>query len=132
MSKDYGGVLNELVAGRWRHPISGEIASVDFKSIVMRDGLDGAEPELMASAGLDRKKLAVVSDRFTYEVLGERVVRNLKAAGFNIDDVVWQAPVCSDQGVEQLRSLTAGAEALVAVGSGTINDSVKYAAFLDG
>lgn len=129
---DYSGVLNELVAGRWRHPKSGKTASVPFKAIVMRETLDGAEPELLTDIGYREKALAVVSDRFTYDVLAGRVVNNLRRAGFTIDDVVWPTPVCSDVGVDQLRKLTAKAEALVAVGSGTINDSVKYAAFLDG
>ncbi|MEM7044565.1 MAG: iron-containing alcohol dehydrogenase [Pseudomonadota bacterium] len=132
MSKDYGGVLNDLVAGRWRHPISGKTASVDFKSIVIRDTLDGDEPSLLDSIGFAEKKIAVVSDRFTRDALAGHVVRNLKAAGFELDDIVWANPRCSDEGVEELRGLTSSAEALVAVGSGTINDSVKYAAFLDG
>ncbi len=132
MSADYGGVLTDLVAERWRHPVSGETASVSFKAIVIRDTLEGAEPELLAKIGYREKSLAVVSDRFTHDVLASRVVRNLRAAGFNVDDVIWQTPVCSDAGVEELRGLTAKAEALVAVGSGTINDSVKYAAFQDG
>lgn len=131
-SRDYSGVLSDLVAGRWRHPVTGEIATVAFKAIVIRDRLDGVEPELMASVGFTGKKLAVVSDQFTYDALAGRVVRNLKAAGFEIDDIIWQKPRCSEAGVEELRGLTEMAEALVAVGSGTINDSVKYAAFLDG
>ena len=132
MSKDYGGVLNDLVAGRWRHPISGETASVDFKSIVIRDTLDGDEPSLLDSIGFAKKKIAVVSDNFTRDALAGRVVRNLEAAGLDLDDIVWANPRCSDKGVEELRGLTSKAEALVAIGSGTINDSVKYAAFLDG
>ena len=132
MSCDHGGVLNELVAGEWRHPLSGEIALVSFKAIVIRDTLNGAEPDLLADIGYRDKALAVVSDRFTHDVLAGRVARNLEAAGFTVDDIIWRTPVCSDVGVEELRGLTAGAEALVAVGSGTINDSVKYAAFLDG
>ena len=131
MSKDYAGVLTDLVAGRWRHPISGKVASVSFKSIAIRETLDGAEPELIASAGFAGKNLAIVSDRFTYDALAGRVVHNLKVAGFDIDDIIWPKPRCSDEGVEELRGLTSNADALVAVGSGTINDSVKYAAFLD-
>ncbi|MGI9420603.1 MAG: iron-containing alcohol dehydrogenase [Geminicoccaceae bacterium] len=132
MSRDFGGVLNELVAGRWRHPTSGRTVSVPFEAIVIRETLDGAEPDLLAEIGYREKALAVVSDRFTHDVLAGRVARHLEAAGFSVDDVVWQTPVCSDRGVEELRGLTAGAEALVAVGSGTINDSVKFAAFQDG
>jgi len=132
LNVDYGGVLNELVAGRWHHPVSGDAVTIPFKSIVIRETLDGAEPEMLAALGYTGKKLAVVSDRFTYDVLAGRVVSNLSAAGFTIENVVWEKPHCSDVGVEELRQLTSGAEALVAVGSGTINDSVKYAAFLDG
>ncbi len=132
MSVDYGGVLNDLVAGRWRHPVTGDIASVSFKSIVIRDTLDGAEPGLLDSIGFAKKKIAVISDNYTYDALAGRVVRHLNAAGFDIDDIVWEKPRCSDEGVQELRELTSGAEALVAVGSGTINDSVKYSAFLDG
>ena len=132
MIKDYGGVLNELVGGSWRHPVSSDLATIPFETIVIRDQLDGDEPALLEGLGYRSKKIAVVSDRFTYEVLGERVVRHLKAAGFSIDDLVWRHPVCSDAGVQELRGLTEAADVLVAVGSGTINDSVKYAAFLDG
>ena len=132
MSRDYGGVLNELVAGRWHHPISGDVVSIPFKSIVIRETLDGAEPDLLEAIGYRGKALAVVSDHFTHDVLAGRLVRRMSAKGFTVDDVVWQTPVCSDVGVEQLRGLTEGAEVLIAVGSGTINDSVKYAAFLDG
>lgn len=132
MSRDYGGVLTDLVAGRWHHPTSKKATSVSFKAIVIRDTLDGAEPDLLADIGYRDKALAVVSDRFTHDVLAGRIVDHLRAAGFSVDDVVWATPVCSDAGVEELRGLTAKAEALVAVGSGTINDSVKYAAFQDG
>ncbi|MEZ5932063.1 MAG: iron-containing alcohol dehydrogenase [Alphaproteobacteria bacterium] len=130
--KDHGGVLNQLVAGTWRHPLTAEIVRIPIPQIAIRDTLDGAEPGLLTSAGLAGKALAVVSDRLTRDALGGRVVRNLQAAGFAIEDVVWRNPVCSDAGVEALRALTRNAEALAAVGSGTINDSVKYAAFLDG
>ncbi len=132
MSRDYGGILNDLTAGRWHHPDTGEKVTIPIGEIAIRDTLDGAEAELMASAGFTKKKLAVVSDRFTHDALAGRIVRNLEAAGFTVDDVVWRNPHCSDAGVEALRDLTRNAEAVVAVGSGTINDSVKYATFQDG
>jgi glycerol-1-phosphate dehydrogenase [NAD(P)+] len=131
-SQDHGGILNELAASRWRHPVTGEKVTIPISEIAIRDTLDGAEPQLMASAGFAGKKLAVVSDQFTHDALAARVVRNLEAAGFAVDDVVWQNPHCSDAGAEELRELTRSAEAVVAVGSGTINDSVKYATFQDG
>ncbi|MGH1481951.1 MAG: iron-containing alcohol dehydrogenase [Geminicoccales bacterium] len=132
MSKDHGGVLGDLVAGLWHHPVLGGAVSIPFEAIVIRETLNGAEPDLLAAIGFGDKRLAVVSDRFTHDVLAGRVVKHLKAAGFNVDDIVWKTPHCSDVGVEELRLLTEKADALVAVGSGTINDSVKYRAFLDG
>ena len=30
MIKDYGGVINELVAGEWRHPQTGEPVSINI------------------------------------------------------------------------------------------------------
>lgn len=132
MSEDHAGVLSALVAGRWRHPVSNELTGIPFKAIVIRDTLDGAEPQLLTDIGFRDKALTVVSDGFTHDVLGHRIVRHLRTEGFNVDDIVWRTPVCSDAGVDELRSLTAKADALVAVGSGTINDSVKYAAFQDG
>lgn len=132
MSKDYGGILNELATGRWHHPVTGEKVTIPIREIAIHDTLDGAEPELLAATGLTEKRLAVVSDRFTHDALAGRIVRNLIAAGFTVEDIVWKRPHCSDIGAEELRELTQGAEAVVAVGSGTINDSVKYATFQDG
>lgn len=132
MSKDYGGILSELAAGRWHHPVTAEKVIIPISEIAIRDSLDGAEPELIASAGLAKKRLAVVSDQFTHDALAGRIVRNLVAEGFTVDDIVWQNPHCSDVGANELRELTRHAEAVVAVGSGTINDSVKYATFQDG
>jgi glycerol-1-phosphate dehydrogenase [NAD(P)+] len=132
MSRDYGGILNELAAGRWHHPVTGEQVTIPIEEIAICDTLDGTEPELIARAGLGGKKLAVLSDRFTHDALAGRIVRNLQAAGMTVDDVVWQTPHCSDAGAAELRELTREAEAVIAVGSGTINDSVKYATFQDG
>ncbi|MEO1103982.1 MAG: iron-containing alcohol dehydrogenase, partial [Pseudomonadota bacterium] len=55
----------------------------------------------------------------------------LKADGGDVDEFVWTNPRCSTEGVTELMEATAGAEALVAVGSGTVTDSAKYATYLD-
>lgn len=41
-------------------------------------------------------------------------------------------PKANDETIEQIRSKTSKADAIVAVGSGTLNDLCKYASFLDG
>ncbi len=128
---EYGGVINELVAGTWEEPVTGKRYTIPPDDIVISASLDGREAELVASQHAGQS-IMVVSDEYTHEALARRVFENLQAAGMNVKDHVWKTPSCSEQGVEQLRAETQGVEVLVAVGSGTINDSVKYASFLDG
>ena len=77
------------------------------------------------------EKLAVVSDRYTFEVLGRRIGSALRSEGFAIEEIVWQKPHADLESVKDLRHLTRHSDGLIAVGSGTVNDSVKYASFLD-
>ena len=133
MSESYGGVVEALAQGRWRHPRTGEAVQVPIDSIVIDRTLDGREADLLAPL-LAGRRLAVISGPNTREALGGRVFKALGAtSGFGaVEELVWKRPRASAEGVEELRDLTRHAEALVAVGSGTICDSVKYAAFLDG
>ena len=129
-SVDYGGVVDELVRGEWVEPGTGRRHGIPIDRIVIRASLEGAEAELVARAH-PGQSLTVVSDPRTHEALGARVHRALRADGVEVREHVWTDPVCSDRGVAEIREATAGTDALIAVGSGTINDTVKYAAFLD-
>jgi glycerol-1-phosphate dehydrogenase [NAD(P)+] len=130
MSKDYGGVVNELVAGEWKHPRTAQPVAIDIRSIVIKETLDGMEGELVFPLHKN-EKLAVVSDRYTFEVLGRRIGSALRSEGFAIEEIVWKQPHADIERVEELRHLTRQCDGLIAVGSGTVNDSVKYASFLD-
>lgn len=130
MNKDYGGVVNELVAGEWKHPRTGKEVSVNIRSLVIKETLAGMEGGLIYPLHKN-EKLGVVSDRYTYEVLGRRIGSALRSEGFAIEEIVWKKPHSAIEGVEELRDLSRNCDGLIAVGSGTINDSVKYAAFLD-
>ncbi|OED38794.1 hypothetical protein AB833_18210 [Chromatiales bacterium (ex Bugula neritina AB1)] len=127
---DYSGILSELVAGTWVEPDTGRQYDVGIRDIVIRDSLDGAEAELIA-AQHDGKKITIVSDPYTHDALGQRIYKALKAGGQNVTEYVWKDPQCSDAGVEHIRDATRHCEARIAVGSGTVNDTVKYACFLD-
>jgi len=127
---DHGGVITELVRGEWVDPITGSRPSIPIEDIVIRTTLDGAEAELVA-ARHGGQSLTIVSDRYTHEALGARVRRALEGAGVAVREHVWERPVCSAEGVEAIRAATGGTDAVIAVGSGTINDTVKYACFLD-
>lgn len=127
---DYSGVLKALVDGTWEEPGTGKHYDIGIKSIVIRDSVDGDEAALIARLH-PNCKITIISDPFTHDAMGHRVYKALKADGQNVSEFVWTTPQCSDKGVEQIRDATANCDVRIAVGSGTVNDTVKYASFLD-
>jgi len=127
---DYSGILNELVDGSWVEPGTGKQYDIGIKDIVIRDTLDGAEAELIANLHKNQA-ITIVSDPYTHDALGHRVFKALEADGQNVKEYVWENPVCSDEGVAHIRDATRNCDVRIAVGSGTVNDTVKYASFLD-
>ena len=127
---DFSGIIGELVAGRWQDPKSGQRRTVPVESIVIADSLEGSEAELVERAHPGRS-ITIVSDERTREVLGKRILQALQPLG-NVQEFVWERPRITPDGIEELAEGTRGAEALIAVGSGTISDSVKYGTFLTG
>lgn len=127
---DYSGVLSELVNGTWREPDTGKQYDIGINDIVIQDSLDGCEAELIAKQHAGQK-LTIISDPYTHSALGSRVYKALKADGFDVSEYIWEKPSCSDDGVEHIRQTTRHCDARVAVGSGTVSDTVKYASFLD-
>lgn len=128
--KDHSGVLSELVDGSWEEPGTGKHYDIGIKSIVIRESLEGEEAALVSALYPD-KKITVISDPFTHDAMGHRIYKALKADGQNVSEYVWTTPQCSDVGVEQIRNATPDCDVRIAVGSGTVNDTVKYASFLD-
>ena len=105
MSKDYGGVVNDLVTGKWKDPRTGQPVSIDIRSIVIKETLDGMEGELVRPLHKN-EKMAIVSDRYTFEVLGRRIGSALRSEGFAIEEIVWKKPHAAIESVEELRHLT--------------------------
>jgi glycerol-1-phosphate dehydrogenase [NAD(P)+] len=127
MSQD---LLDRLLAGTLPDPDGPGLLSVPVRRVVIARTLAGREGELVRSLALG-PRLAVVSDPTTRRVLGERVVAALSAAGPIEEVVLGEAPHADDATVAAIRARTKDASALIAVGSGTINDLCKHAAFLD-
>jgi glycerol-1-phosphate dehydrogenase [NAD(P)+] len=125
-----GSLIEELIAGRWRDPTTGRSVRIETRTIVIERSLDGGEAELIGPLELGRR-LAVVGDRNTFDALGQRVARAL-ASFARIDSVVLDAPVADLATVDELRARTDAAEALIAIGSGTLNDLCKYLAYRTG
>jgi glycerol-1-phosphate dehydrogenase [NAD(P)+] len=126
-----GGVIDDLVAGRWVDPGDGERKAIPIEAIVIDDALEGREAELVRARHGD-VRLCVVHDAFTREALGGRVLDALRRDGLDVTEHVWDRPLVAPDRVRELSEATEGAEALIAVGSGTVSDGVKYATFLDG
>jgi glycerol-1-phosphate dehydrogenase [NAD(P)+] len=97
-----------------------------IRKIVIVASLDGAEQALVREQGLGAS-LAVVSDPNTYDVLGRRIERALGCAG-----VVLELPQADEATAALLEQRSRGADALIAVGSGTLNDLCKYVAHRTG
>jgi len=123
--------IAELLAGTWRDPESGEPVSVPVKSVVVADSLKGAEADILGRLDLGRR-FAVVCDPATEAVLGKRVERALSSLG-RVDRIrLPERPHADEATAEQVRRASVGADVLVAVGSGTINDLCKYAGHRGG
>ena len=122
-------VIARIVAGEYRDPERGKQISVPTKSVVISDDLSGQEAELVSNLGLE-KRLAVVSDTNTEEALAARTKRSLKSA-YNITPIILSEKTSADvPTVDYIIENAKPVDAIIAVGSGTINDLCKYAASL--
>ena len=123
--------LAELLRGEWIDPDSGAATGVGIAAIAIEGSLRGREADLVAGVGLGRR-LAVLSDVVTHEVLGARVEKALASLA-RIDRIILpRDPHADKPTVDTVRARSVDADALIAVGSGTINDLAKFAAARDG
>ena len=122
--------IAQLLQGTWPDPDGGPPIGVPIDAIVIERSLRGTEGELIGSLGLGRR-VAVISDPATHAVLGGRVERAL-AGRAQVASIQLDAQPHADVAtVDRIREACAASDALVAVGSGTVNDLAKYAAALD-
>jgi glycerol-1-phosphate dehydrogenase [NAD(P)+] len=122
--------IAQLLRATWPDPDGGPPIGVPIDAIVIENSLRGAEADLVASLGFTGH-IAVVSDPQTHAVLGARVERAL-ASRVNVRSIMLDAnPHADTATVDRVRAATASADALVAVGAGTVNDLCKYAAAVD-
>jgi glycerol-1-phosphate dehydrogenase [NAD(P)+] len=123
--------IDLLLQGRYRDPGTGAAIGVQTRSLRIGRSLKGDEADLIRELAFGRT-LAVVSDRTTHEVLGARVEGALLGRHV-IQSIVLPDGVYPDDGsVHAVREATTSADALIAVGSGTINDITKFASATDG
>jgi glycerol-1-phosphate dehydrogenase [NAD(P)+] len=116
-----------LIRGTWVDPDGGDPTRVPVRSIAVEDTLLDREKALVEAIGLGAR-LAVVCDPATHAALGARVQHALDATTVLLD----AHPHADMATVDRVRHATAASDALIAVGSGTINDLCKYTAARDG
>jgi glycerol-1-phosphate dehydrogenase [NAD(P)+] len=124
-------IIDRLLAGSLPDPDGNGTLRVATRSVVIAPSLQASAAEVVAPLQLGRH-FAVVSDSTTHEILGARVERALASLGRVTGLVLPGRPHADAGNVERIRTAAATADALVAVGSGTINDLCKYASARDG
>ena len=122
--------IDQLLRGTYRDPDTGQPVGVATKLLMIGASLAGMEADLVAGLGFGRT-IAIISDETTHGILGRRVERALEGRHAVISTVLPNGVHPDGETVEKVRAATAGADALIAVGSGTINDLSKYASALD-
>lgn len=123
--------IEALLAGRYVDGETGAAVVVETRSIVIEDTLAGAESALITGLGFGRR-LGLISDEQTHAALGARTERALGGAFDSTAIILPGTPAADDETVATIRQATSACDALIAVGSGTINDLTKYASALDG
>ncbi|MGL6208452.1 MAG: iron-containing alcohol dehydrogenase [Paracoccaceae bacterium] len=126
----WSGLIDDMVGDRWANPETGQIVSVPYDSVVIDTDLDGREADLVQALALGDSH-TVVSDAATWDAMGSRVARALGRLG-PVKTLILDHPHADMAAVADLTDKLAGAEGVVAVGSGTINDLCKYVTGLDG
>ena len=121
-------LIDEIIDGRWLHPDTGQPADVPYDRVVIAESLDGSEAELVDAMRLG-DRIALVADVATFAAQGRRIARELNLS--DADIVILNNPHADMNGVADLTEKLAGFDGAVAVGSGTVNDLVKYALAAD-
>ena len=117
--------IERLLAGSYPDPDGGPPLRVSTRKVVIAATLKGAEAECLDGLPLGRK-LAVVSDPTTHALMGAAIERALAGRATVMSLVLPDHPHADEETAQRIADATQSADALVAVGSGTINDLCKY------
>lgn len=121
--KNWTSLIDEIIDGRWIHPETGAPAVVDYDRVVIAESLAGREAELVDAMNLGGR-IALVADAATFAALGNRVAKAL--VGWDVTVILLDDPHADMAHIAALRQRLTGFDGAIAVGSGTVNDLVKY------
>jgi glycerol-1-phosphate dehydrogenase [NAD(P)+] len=119
-------VIDELVSGQFRK--AGQaVPNILSRVVLIETDLRGKEADAIGALDF-RAPIAVVSDTNTHRILGNRVEKAAATRG-QIIPIHLPADLHADlDTADMVAAATCGAESILAVGSGTINDLCKFAA----
>jgi len=121
-------LIDEFCQGTWVNPLTGSRPQAGFATrIVIEESLAGRDAEQVQSIGF-APPYTVVSDPRTHGVLGERIARALAETG-GVDEIILDRPHADMPTVRNLTERLDPERSVVAVGSGTVNDLVKYVTY---
>lgn len=120
--------LRDLLAGSYRDPENGAALSVPVRSLVIEPSLRDRELELIAALDFG-PRLVAIGDEDTFAALGDRVVRALRSR-FTVQHLsLGRSPHADDATLARLlTAVEPNIDAVIAIGSGTINDLCKLVA----
>ncbi|HVX99451.1 MAG TPA: iron-containing alcohol dehydrogenase [Pseudorhodoplanes sp.] len=123
-------LLDRLLSGRLANPDGAGMLQVPVRSVVIARGLAAAACDLIAPLGLGGR-LAAVMDPDTRAVMGEAVADALRR-DYRVEVICFgDSPHPDMEAVSFVREHARGADGIVAVGSGSLNDIAKHAAYLN-
>lgn len=129
--RDWNSLIREVIDGSWRDPETGKRCEVPFETIRIEETLEGGAADLVAPLNIGRR-LAVVSDSNTIEAMGRRVAKELKGWA-TVEEIVFPSDThCNEATVAVMQERTRHCDGCVAVGSGSLTDTVRYATYKDG
>lgn len=113
--------IRDIVSGDFQLLETGERIDCPIRCLAIEPSLDGSERDLVGRLDFS-SSLAIVCDPNTYDALAKRIAAALPQAKL----VVIDTPAADEAAANALTDRTRHAEALIAVGAGTLNDLVKY------
>ena len=126
---NFNGIIDNLISGEWISPISNKPIKLPIQKIEIANSLDGREIDFIKETHKD-EKILIISDQCTHDILGSRVYKNL-IGKCSVAEFIWSKPKADINGIKEIQEISRDFSSLIAIGSGTITDSVKYATFLD-
>jgi glycerol-1-phosphate dehydrogenase [NAD(P)+] len=122
-------LVEDLLKHGARNPLTGQMVRFPIRQILMERALLKQTPELTLSLFPGVGSLAIISDGNTHKIAAEALEHALHKRMEIISIILPSSVKPTMEEVRHIKSMTREAGAFLAVGSGTVNDLVKYTSY---